>query len=320
MRHTLKAVFDDRGKVQQALETLLASGCMDCPDDGAGAGTAAGGKGMTYVAHRAVPGALDFHTRKVNHDLGTSHAGDATMTGTSSREPTLPAGYWPGLSLFDVALQDGHAGMPAARAAYRFGRDMHENPRYRNRSWHEADADLKVLWEANDPARPGWDASAAAVRQGWNSTSPEIDDDSYYRAHWRTSYSNSAVGRGSHAPSAAPEQAPVRRNPDKPTAWEEFKDALMHGWSRIRIGHDMDEADYRLHHASAFPDTDYNDLAPVYRYGYHVRGRSMFQGRSWDEVECELRDEWERGHREGKPATWDETSAASHAGSDRDRT
>lgn len=405
MRHTLKAVFNDRSKAQQALDTLLASGCaradtdltsipgarysgggapqpqlrerpsapsvhvpgqpsghpstadtsadvadshvltlsadsdqetvraaslvsgfLGHPDEGIGAGTFGGETGVTYVAHRhsAVPGALQFHAREVKHYFGTSNADDATITGTTFREPMLPIGYWPGLSLFDVALQDGHTGMSetgaAARAAYRFGRDMHENVRYRNRSWHEGDADLKVLWEANDPARPGWDASAAAVRLGWDSTNPEIDDDSYHRSHWRTSYPNSAGGRGSNAPSAAPGRAPTRRNPGKPTAWEEFKDALKHGWSRIRIGHDMDEADYRLHHASAYPDITYEDLAPVYRYGHHVRGRIMFQGRSWDQVESELRAEWERGHREGKPATWDEIRAAQHARSDRDRT
>ena len=96
-------------------------------------------------------------------------------------------------------------------------------------------------------------------------------------------------------------------------------DALRHGWDRVRIGQETDEDDYRLHHASTYPGTDYNDLAPVYRYGHHVHGRAMFRGRSWDDVEAELRAEWERGHREGKPATWDQMKAALHAGWDRGR-
>lgn len=97
-------------------------------------------------------------------------------------------------------------------------------------------------------------------------------------------------------------------------------DALKHGWNRIGIGPDVDvdETGYRLHHASTYPGTNYDDLAPVYRYGHHVRRRAMFQGRRWDDVESELRAEWERGHREGKPATWDQMKAALRAGWDQE--
>jgi len=49
---------------------------------------------------------------------------------------------------------------------------------------------------------------------------------------------------------------------------------------------------YRLHHASAYPGTNYDDLAPVYRYGHHLRRRTMFAGQGWDEVENALPAEW----------------------------
>lgn len=323
MRHTLKAVFDDRGKARKALETLVASGyaradtdlvsisgdrsdpgseaqvptwrerpgasstrllsrilgqpgsrpslagagqqmsdshvltlstdsaaqaeraaslvsgLMHSHSDGTGTGVAGGAAGMRYVTHRrtAVPGALQFHAREVTHYFGTRDAGNKTMPGTTFRERMPPAGQWPGLSLFDAALKDGRTVLSrdgaAMRAAFRFGHDMHEDERYRNRTWHESDADLKQLWEASDVGRPGWDGSAAAVRRGWDSVSPEIDDDSYH--------------------------------------------------------------------------------------GHHVRGRTMFHGRSWDDAEAELRAEWERDYREGKPATWDEMKAALHAEWDRTR-
>jgi hypothetical protein len=301
----------------------LVSGFMQLRGDAAGSGKPGAPAGLAYVLHRraAVPGALQFDARDINHDFGTHDTDAASITGTSSREPILPAGHWPGLSLFDLPLPTGHAGLSdAGAAAYRFGRDMHENPRYRNRSWHESDADLKELWEAGDAARPAWDAFAPAVRLGWDSTSPEIDDDSYHRNHWRTAYPNSAKDTGSNGTSAAPQTESLRGNPGAPTAWENFIDALRHGWNRTRIGHDMDETDYRLHHARTYPGTNYDDLAPVYRYGHHVRGRAMFQERSWEDAEDELQAEWERGHREGKPATWDEMKAALHVGWDHDRT
>jgi hypothetical protein len=409
MRHKLKAVFDDRGKAQQALDELLASGfahadtglvtiqgaCSGSVDEtpapswperpgtstarllsrllgqpdsrpltadarpdaadshvltlstdsaqeaeraaslvcgfmylqseDAGAGMSAGSAGMNYVVHRrsAEPGALQFYAPDTSHYFGTHDANDACMTGTTFRGPMLPKGHWPDLSPANAALEDGHSSPPndgrAADAAYRFGHDMHENERYRNRSWHEADADLKLLWEAGTPGMPGWDRSEAAIRLGWDSTSPEIDDDSYHRSHWRTGYADSSQGAGaarpgSNATSAAARSRPTQGHPGELTAWANFMDAVKHGWSRVRIGNDMDEADYRLHHAHTYPGTNYEDLAPVYRYGHQVRNRSMFQGRNWDEAESELRAEWERGHREGKPSTWDEVKPALQRG------
>jgi hypothetical protein len=375
MRHTLKAVFDDRDKAQHALDTLLDSGyaradtdlasiadtpsipagdasapgsperhvltvstdseqeaaraaslmagCMHLSSEDAVTGVAASRAGMAPARYRRVagPGALQFHARDVNHYFGTHDPNDISTIGTTFREPMLPEGHWPSLSAEDAALQEGNTGqreVDAARlAAYRFGHDMHEDERYRNRSWHESDADLKLLWAASDPARPGWDAAAPAIRLGWDSTSPEIDEDSYHRSHWRTNYAASAQEHGTNQRPAASGSAAPRRHPGQLTAWENFMDALRHGWNSITIGQDMDETDYRRHHALTYPGTNYDDFAPVYRYGHHVHRRTMFVGRSWDEVEGELQVEWERGHREGKPATWDELKAALHAGWDR---
>lgn len=355
MRHTLKAVFDDRVKAQQALDELLACGYPAADavlTTVPGAGTA-GPVALPVPAWRARPGAssarllpcLSGHPDRSRTELAsrprvpdshvlalsTGSAQEAEraagllsrfMSGTAVPEPVLPADCPPPMIAPDAA----QAAAGAARAAYRFGHDVHENERFRNRSWHEADADLKVLWEARGPQQPGWGDSEAAVRLGWDSTSPEIDDDSYYRSHWRTRRPSSAEGAaasrsvGAAAPVPAPGSTPAGRHPGEPTAWENFMDAIRHGWSRTRIGNDMDEAGYRLHHAAAYPGTNYDDLAPVYRYGHHLRNRTMFAGQSWDEVEDALRDEWERGHREGKPSTWDEMKAAVHAGWNRDGT
>src|SRR5690606_34034913 len=110
------------------------------------------------------------------------------------------------------------------------------NDRYRNRSWNEAAGDLRVLWETRDPAGPDWQSSEATVRLGWYSSSPEIDDDSYRRSHWNTSYADSPPDAGSghaHGPdaaSAAPDATWKRRHPGQLTTWENFTDALRHGW------------------------------------------------------------------------------------------
>lgn len=135
-----------------------------------------------------------------------------------------------------------------------------------------------------------WEESRAAVHLGWDSAHPGIDAASDPDAAWK------------------------RRHPGELPPWERFIDAVRHGWCRMSAGMDCDEADYRIHHADHYPDTDYNDLAPVYRYGSHVRDRAAFRGRDWNDVEGELRIEWERGCKEGKPSTWDEMKAALQQG------
>ena len=55
---------------------------------------------------------------------------------------------------------------------------------------------------------------------------------------------------------------------------------------------------------------------PAYRYGYGLRGRPEYRGRRWDEVEAEVRQDWERRHpntpwdraRERIRETWEETT------------
>jgi len=315
--HVLTLSIDSAEAADRAV--LLVAGFVDAAEPGADQG---------IRRFTAAPGALQFQSRDREHFLDTQDMEEISTTGTTLREPMLPAGLWPLASSEEAAMPPGRPrpSGDAAMAAFRFGRDMHENERYRNRSWQEAGADLKVLWEARSPGQAGWHASEQAVHLGWNSTSPEIDGDDYHRSHWRTAYGGSAqhagpAGRpGAGTGPAEPGSAQARGHPRAPTAWENFMDAMKHGWNRIEIVPDADETDYRLHHARTYPGTNYHDLAPVYRYGHHVRSRAMFQGRSWPEVEGELRAEWERDHREGKPATWDQMKAALRAGWDQERT
>lgn len=359
MRHIMKAVFDDRDKAQLALAELLACGyartdMVLATIPGAGP---AGAAGALLPAWRQRPGASsarllarlvgrpgsrpaaastpsggpESHVLTLSTDSAQEEERAASliacfMTGATAGQPTPTGGHWYGMLAADAGMHEVRAGQPcvndAARTAYRFGRDMHENERYRNRAWREARADLKVLWEARGTEQAAWDRSEAAVRLGWDSTSPEIDDDSFYRSHWRMRHAGNArdTPDPDAATAAATWSAATPRHRGEPTAWENFVDAIRHGWSRTRIGDSMDEADYRLHHARTYPGTNYDDLAPVYRYGHHMRGRAMFAERGWDEVESELRAEWERGHREGKPSTWDEMKAALRHGWDRTQT
>jgi hypothetical protein len=140
--------------------------------------------------------------------------------------------------------------------AYRYGQEMHASAKYRNRSWDEVEPDLKSGWEQG---AAGWEAAKAAVRQGWDSVSPNIDADAYYRTHWNAHYADRDGNRDydEHAPaylfgSEARRLEKYRshdwdaaephlrsdweaRHPGQLSPWEKFKDAVMHGWNRIHL-------------------------------------------------------------------------------------
>ncbi len=214
-------------------------------------------------------------------------------------------------------------------AAYRYGNEMRVSDKYRNRSWNEVDDDLRSEWELRNPGVSNWDASAPVIRSGWEATSPDIDEDSYYRTHWNARYAHAARGPGAHAAAAvnrgeAGHGFPYRiRHWAAATAdlkagwasshagelrpWERFKDALFHGWSRIDLGNGETEA--------SAASTD--DLSPAYRFGDEAHHIDRFRSRSWDEVENALHEDWDSRYGGRGLATWDRNKTAVRCGWDR---
>ncbi len=64
------------------------------------------------------------------------------------------------------------------------------------------------------------------------------------------------------------------------------------------------DADYRKHFASAYPagSASYNDYAPAYNYGSQVANDPRFKGRSYSEVESQLREDYGRQY---PNSTWE---------------
>lgn len=71
--------------------------------------------------------------------------------------------------------------------------------------------------------------------------------------------------------------------------------------------YDEHEGDYRSYHRSTYGANGrpYEDYAPAYRYGHTQAGATHIRGDRWEDVEPELRRDWERDH----PNTWDEFKA-----------
>lgn len=79
----------------------------------------------------------------------------------------------------------------------------------------------------------------------------------------------------------------------------------------------QDDSYYRTHFQSNYGTSggSYDDYAPAYTYGSQMR--SQYSGRQWDDVETNLRTDWEARHGSAAGSTWEKMKAAVRHGWDR---
>jgi hypothetical protein len=294
MRHTLTAVFDDRGDAQHALNKLLAAGYLR-------ADAILSPAGKRHVITLTTES--DPEAERAVALVGRLIPADPRQTTVRSKDDKI--------------------------AAYRYGNEMRTSDKYRNRSWNEVNDDLRSEWESRNPGVSNWDASEPVIRSGWEATTPDIDEDSYYRTHWNARYAHDARGPGGHALAAvnleeASHGFPYRirhwaaaaaelkagralDHAGELSPWERFKDALFHGWSRINLGNGETE--------SAAASTD--DLAPAYRFGDEMHHTDRFRSRGWNEAENALHEDSDSRYGGRGLATWDKNKVAVRSGWDR---
>jgi uncharacterized protein (TIGR02271 family) len=80
-----------------------------------------------------------------------------------------------------------------------------------------------------------------------------------------------------------------------------------------------DDAYYRNHFSSTYGDSgsSYDDYAPAYSYGTRMRNDTRYQGRQWDDVESDLRTDWETRNGSATGSTWEKMKAAVRHGWDK---
>jgi len=68
-------------------------------------------------------------------------------------------------------------------------------------------------------------------------------------------------------------------------------------------GYDAYDADYRSHFQSTAANSGYtyDQVAPIYRYGYSLATDAQYRGRDWATIESDARTRWEAHN----PGTWD---------------
>lgn len=263
MRYTLKAIFDHRSDASVDVEdheNEPVYGSIGADTTGAATD---GGKTTPVYPPGTEPGALQNQAHADSRYFGTQSA-DSPPAGNTFEEAMGSGSQWGHLD--DGRLQvptlaswvnSGGVSHDADSTSYQYGTEMRSSDKYRNRSWDEAEPSLKIGWETRASDTTAWDASKHAIRRGWGEVTPEIDDDSYYRNHWTTRYSNSA-GDGDYDHCEPPyiyasearrsekyrsrdwrdveshlKTAREARHAGRLSSWENFKDAVKHGWPGI---------------------------------------------------------------------------------------
>ncbi|SFD26606.1 hypothetical protein [Massilia yuzhufengensis] len=78
-----------------------------------------------------------------------------------------------------------------------------------------------------------------------------------------------------------------------------------------------DDEYYRNHFLANYSNDDYDSVKPAYAYGSSMARDAKYSGRKWDEVETDLRSDWETRNSGSTGATWDRMKAAVRRGWDR---
>ncbi|MEW6760003.1 MAG: hypothetical protein AB1437_04200 [Pseudomonadota bacterium] len=202
-----------------------------------------------------------------------------------------------------------------------------------------------------------WEKMKAAVRRGWDRMTLDDDDDSYYRSHYDTHLASSGVdydsAKQAYSYGAEMRKSELYRN--RPWddiegdmrkgwdsrigttasgsttgsvtgdagaavggAWDRMKAAVRHGWNRMT---DDDDAAYRSHwnatYSTATDAGSYDEYKPAYSYGSEMALSEKYRGRQWNEVENDLRSDWDSRYAGGGQSTWEKMKAAVRQGWDR---
>ena len=239
------------------------------------------------------------------------------------------------------------------KPAYSYGSDMRKSEMYRNRPWDDVETDLRSGWDnridgrrefsttGSDSSEPStWDRVKNAVRHGWDKMTDDDDNDAYYRNHYTSTYGATGESYDTVKPAYAygasmarddqyrgrqwdTVEADLRSDWDTrygstggQSTWEKMKAAVRHGWDRMT--NDDDDVYYRNHWNSVYGagGESYDAYQPAYSYGSTMARDDKYRGRQWNEVENDLRMDWDTRY-PGEQSTWEKMKSAVRAGWDR---
>ena len=199
----------------------------------------------------------------------------------------------------------------------------------------------------SDSSEPSaWERVKNAVRHGWDRMTDDNDDDIYYRNHWNSTYGASGGSYDEYRPAYTYGSEMARNDQYRgrswdavetdlrsdwdtrypgdggPSTWEKMKAAVRRGWDRMTD--DDDDVYYRNHWNSVYGAGTgatagagaYDEYRPAYSYGSEMALSEKYRGRPWNDVEGDLRVDWDTRY-PGDQSTWDKMKSAVRHGWER---
>jgi hypothetical protein len=223
--------------------------------------------------------------------------------------------------------------------AYRYGYDLAADPTYRGRTWYDIENDVRGGW---DESRYGpWDRFKDAVRRGWERTKDAVSNDFDGGAmrsgttrdvsSQRHDYGSS---QGGMATSNQPTSGPYTASPQDfggettGTRGYGYTDESSETRGSTVRSYDANPGAAGSMSGSAFDDNywqnDYNSnyassgygyehYQPAYRYGYDLAADPTYRGRTWYDIENDVRGGWD----ESRYGPWDRFKDAVRRGWER---
>jgi hypothetical protein len=211
--------------------------------------------------------------------------------------------------------------------AYRYGYDLAVDERYEGRNWDELEPEARREWERRGAG--AWEEFQQAVRHAWNEVRDALDfedDYDYFDEGFRQDYEMNFAARGypyeyyqpayRHGYNVAvderfegrdweeiePEARRSWEGQGAEGAWEDIKDAVRRGWQEVRDAFETEDdyeyvgQGFREHYQTNYGTSgySYDDYDTAYRYGYDLGGSDLYRDRRWDEIEPEVRRNWEQ--------------------------
>ena len=239
------------------------------------------------------------------------------------------------------------------KPAYSYGSEMRRSELYRDKPWDDVEGSLRTGWDnridgtrdfsttGSDTSEPSaWDRVKNAVRHGWDRITDDNDDDVYYRNHWNSTYGAAGGSYDEYRPAYAYGSEMARNDQYRgrswdavetdlrsdwdsrypgdggPSTWDKMKSAVRRGWDRMTDGDD--DAYYRNHWNSVYGATGeaYDEYRPAYSYGSEMALNDKYRGRPWNDVETDLRTDWDTRY-PADQSTWEKMKSAVRHGWDR---
>lgn len=185
--------------------------------------------------------------------------------------------------------------------AYRYGYGLALNDRYRDyNEWGEIEPEARGGWTLTEQGEGGtWEEFKESVRYAWEQVKNAFSDDDEYDGYDR----ELDITERDFATDEYPYQ--------RATSWGS---ARVQNYDMGGSGGTYDNYDqrFRQHYDTTFAGSrySYHEYQPAYRYGYDLANYAPYSGRTWHEIEPEVKTRWE----EKNQGTWDQVKDAIRQG------